>query len=375
VSRGVGYGRRVPSRQPRFRCSLLSFAYLVMRRVLALIMLLGRSREAKEIEVLVLRHQVEVLHRLYPRPRFEPADRAWLAALSRLLPRRRWSQVFLVRPETVLRWHSRHVARRWTYPNEPKGRPPIPDELAQLIVRLASENPTWGYERVRGELLGLGHRVAGSTIHKVLRQHHLDPAPRRASRTWRAFLCQQAASIVACDFFAVDTISVRRLYVLFFIHHQSRRVFVAGVTTNPTRAWVTQPARNVSGKLAEVGLRARFVIRDRDGKFGPEFDTVWGADGAAVVRTPVQAPNANAITERFVRTVRAECTDRLLIINNWHLRRVLDRYVRHYNEHRPHRSLHHHPPQARFHHGLGASEVITRRSVLGGLINEYSKAA
>jgi transposase InsO family protein len=182
-------------------------------------------------------------------------------------------------------------------------------------------------------------------------------------------LRQQAAGVVACDFFTVDTISLRRLYVLFFIHRKSRRVFVAWIWSNPTRASVTPQARNLSAALAEAPLRLRFVVRDRDGKFGPEFNPVWEAGGAEVICTPVRAPNANAIAERFVPTVRAECTDRLLIINERHARRVLERYVAHYNEHRPHRSLQLDAPQPRPPQVSGGT--IVRRQLLGGLINEY----
>ena len=199
-----------------------SFAYLAIRRVLSLVVLVLRCSASKEIEILVLRHELEILRRRQPRPRLEPADRAWLAVLSRLLPRERWS-AFGVRPETLLRWHRRLVARRWTYPHRHLGRPPVADELATLIVRLATDNPTWGYQRIKGELLNLGHRVAASTIAKVLRAHGVDPAPRRTSATWRQFLRRQAAGIVACDFFSVDTVLLRRLYVLFFIHHGTRR--------------------------------------------------------------------------------------------------------------------------------------------------------
>jgi transposase InsO family protein len=186
-------------------------------------------------------------------------------------------------------------------------------------------------------------------------------------------LRQQAAGIVACDFFTVDTISLRRLYVLFFIHHHSRRVFVAGITANPTRAWLTRQARNLSAAPAQVGPRSRFVVRDRDGKFGPQFNTVWEAGGAEVICTPVRAPNANAIAERFVRTIRAERTDRLLLINEGHARRALERYVAHCNEHRPHRSLQLGAPRPRAPHVSGGT--VLRRPVLGGLINEYAIAA
>jgi len=364
-------------RQPdRHRSYLWSFAYLAVRRMIALMVLVLRSSQSKEIEILVLRHELEILRRNQPRPRLEPADRAWLAALSRLLPRERWS-AFGVRPETLLRWHRRLVARHWTYPHRRPGRPPIADELAELIVRLATDNPTWGYQRIQGELLSLGHWVAASTIGKVLRTHSLDPAPRRSSATWRQFLCQQAASIVACDFFSVDTVSLRRLYVLFFIHHGTRRVFLAGITTHPTWEWVTQCARNVSADLREAGLAVKDVLRDRDAKFGLGFDAVWQGEGASIVRCPVRAPNANAICERWVRTVRSECTDRLLIVNERHLRRVLGRYVRHYNEHRPHRALELHSPQRQT---LSARTTpatirsIRRHEVLGGLVNEYHAA-
>ena len=282
-----------------------------------------------------------------------------------------------MRPETLLRWHRRLVARHWTYPHRLSGRPQIPSELAALIVRMATDNPAWGYQRVRGELLSLGHRVAASTIAKVLKSHDIDPAPQRTSSTWRQFLRRQATGIVACDFFSVDTVSLRRLYVLFCIHHGTRRVSLAGITRNPTWDWVTQCARNVSAELRDAGVAVKYLLRDRDGKFGPSFDAVWEGEGANVVRCPVRAPNANAIAERWVRTVRSECTDRLLIVNQAHLRRVLDRYVRHYNEHRPHRGLALHSPQPRTPAATSKPATvpcILRQEVLGGLINEYHAA-
>jgi len=332
-----------------------------------------RPSGSKEIEILVLRHELEILRRNQPRPRLGPGDRAWLAALSGLLPRVRWS-AFGVRPETLLRWHRRLVARHWTYPQSNLGRPPIPDELATLIVRLATDNPTWGYQRIQGELLSLGHRVAASTIAKVLRSNGIDPAPRRTSVTWRQFLHRQAASIVACDFFSVDTVSLRRLYVLFFIHHRTRRVIFAGITTNPARDWVTQCARNVTEDLRDAGVAVKYLLRDRDTKFGPGFDAVWQGEGARILRSPVRAPNANAVAERFVRTVRSECTDRLLILNERHLRRVLDRYVRHYNEHRPHRGLELRRPLPSPGSMPTTIASVRRREILGGLINEYHAA-
>jgi putative transposase len=202
-----------------------SFVYLALHRLLELMVLCWRSTDAKEVEILVLRHQLTVLRRQHPRPRLQPQDRALLAALSRLLPRPRWSS-FLVTPETLLRWHRRMVRRHWTYPARPRGRPPVPDQVQTVIVRLATENPRWGYQRIRGELLRLGCRVSASTIARVMRANGLQPAPRRAatSTTWRSFLRHQAAAIVACDFFTVDTVFLQRLYVLFFIqlHNPAR---------------------------------------------------------------------------------------------------------------------------------------------------------
>jgi putative transposase len=196
----------------------------------------------------VLRHELAVLRRQHPRPRLQPTDRALLAALSRLLPRARWS-VFVVRPETLLRWHRRMVRRCWTYPTTSTGRPPISEQVQQLVVRLARENPRWGYQRIHGELLRHGVRVSASSIRRVLRAHGLDPAPRRAQTSWRSFLRQQAAGIIACDFFTVDTIFLQRVYVLFFIELGSRQVHLAGVTDHPTGLWVAQQARNLLASL------------------------------------------------------------------------------------------------------------------------------
>ena len=180
-----------------------------------------RSAEAKEVEILVLRHQLAVLRRQRPRPRLQPKDRALLAALSRLLPRPRWS-IFLVTPETLLGWHRRMVRRRWTYPAPARGRPSVPQQLQALIVRLATENPRWGYQGIRGELLCLGFRVSASSIARVLRASGLQPAPRHTSTTWRSFLRRQASDILACDFLTVDTVFLQRLYVVFFIQLHTR---------------------------------------------------------------------------------------------------------------------------------------------------------
>jgi putative transposase len=322
---------------------LPKLTYLSLCRTIQLITLLARGDAAKDLEILVLRHQLAVLRRQVPRPRLEPADRALLAAVSRVLPRGRWS-CFLVKPETLLRWHRHLVAGGWTYPRRGPGRPPLDEATQQLIVRLAWENPRWGYQRIKGELLHLGVRVSATAIRATLRRHRLDPAQRRAPTTWRAFLRQQAAGILACDFFTVDTVSLRRLYVLFFIELATRRVHLAGVTANPNGAWVAQQARNLLLVLGEQRRRVQFLLRDRDAKFWRLFDDLFRAEGAEIVMTPIQAPNANAFAERWVGTIRAECLDWLLIVGRRHLERVLHIYIQHYNAHRPHRALGLGPP-------------------------------
>jgi putative transposase len=354
-----------------------SFVYLALRRSLELVLLCFRSAEANEIEILVLRHELAVLRRQHPRPRMHPKDRALLAVLSRLLPRARWS-VFLVQPETLLRWHRRMICRRWTYPTTSHGRPAISDEAQQLVVRLARENPRWGYQRIHGELLRLGVRVSASSIRRVLRAHGLDPAPRRAATSWRAFLRQQAAGILACDFFTVDTVFLQRVYVLFVIELGSRRVHLVGVTAHPTGWWVAQQARNLVAVLDDQATAFKFLIRDRDTKFSRAFDDVWRSTGTEVIRTPVQAPNANAVAERWVGSVRRECLDQLLIVGCRQLAGVLRVYVEHYNRHRPHRSLGHMAPvPSVLAEPKGGSILggLRRRDLLGGLIHEYEPAA
>ena len=314
-----------------------SLCYLVFRCVLQLVLLRPRSEEFKELEIVVLRHELAVLRRQTRRPQLTTTDRVFLAAASRLLPRSRWRS-FLVTPATLLRWHRRLVARRWTYGGR-SGRPPIGGEIRELVLRLARENPRWGYQRIVGELNGLGIAVSATTVRKILRQAGLGPAGERAGLSWRAFLRAQAQSMLAVDFFTVETISLQRLYVLFFIELGSRRVHFAGCTANPTGAWVTQQARQFAWTLQERPTPFRFLIRDRDSKFTRDFDAVFASEGIEIIKTPVRAPKANAIAERFVRTVRAECLDWLLIVNRRHLERVLRVFVDHYNSHRPHRSL------------------------------------
>jgi putative transposase len=351
-----------------------SLVYLLLRQVLQLLTQLARDGGAKDVELLVLRHQVAVLRRQVHRPDLQPADRVVLAALSRLLPRARWS-AFFVTPATLLRWHRQLLARHWTYPHRRCGRPPVASEIRDLVLRPAAENPTWGHRRVQGELVGLGHRVAASTVWKILHRAGVGPAPRRCGLTWKQFLTVQAHTILACDFFTVDTVFLKRIYVLFFMELATRRVHIVGATMHPTGAWVTQQARNVLMDLDHHADHLRFLLRDRDSKFTTAFDTVSTAAGIEVTRTPAKAPRANAFAERWVGTVRRECTDRILIANERHLITVLGEYTTHYNGHRPHRALAQRPPNPSSTSNPTSATKIQRRHILGGLINEYAQAA
>ena len=275
-------------------------------------------------------------------------------------------------PRTLLRWHRALVRRKWRQPPGRVGRPPLSPEIRELVLRLARENPRWGHRRICGELGKLRFRVSPTSIRRVLAQARLEPAPRRSGPSWREFLRAQAASIIACDFFTVETILLRRFYVLFFIAHGSRRVWLAGCTRNPTGEWVTQQARNLGLDFSDQGVR--FLIRDRDSKYSGPSDEVFRSEGIRIVKTPVRAPKANAIAERFVRTIRADCLDWLLILSRRHLEHVLRVFVDHYNRERPHRALDLRPPQAR----SGSEPTPCRpihRDRLGGLIHEYYQAA
>jgi transposase InsO family protein len=351
-----------------------SLVYLLLRQILQMLTQLARDGGAKDVEILVLRHQVAVLRRQVRRPDLQPADRVVLAALSRLLPRPRWS-TFFVTPATLIRWHRELLARHWTYPHARPGRPPIDKQVRDLVLRLAAENPLWGHRRIQGELVGLGYRVAASTVSKILNQAGIDPAPRRSGPTWTQFLAAQAHTILACDFFTVDPVLLKRICVLFFVELATRQVHVIGVTAHPTGTWVAQQARNLLMDLGQRAAGLRFLLRDRDTKFTSVFDAVFAGAGIDVIKTPPRAPRANAFAERWVGTVRRECTDRILIIGERHLATVLAEYTSHYNDHRPHRSLGQRPPNPPTTVvDLNAARVH-RRPVLGGLINEYSQAA
>jgi len=354
-------------------------AYTIARFVLEVAAVLMRREVTKDVELLVLRHENAVLRRQVKRVRYEPADRVWLAALSRLLPRHCWAQVFCVSPDTLSRWHRRLVARRWTYPHQATpGRPPTPAAIRRLVVTMARQNPRWGHRRIQGELARLGHKIAYSTVWEILKKAGIDAAPNHSGPAWGEFLSAQAHRIIACDFMHADTVFLRRLYVLLFIEHGTRRLHIAGVTASPTGAWVAQQARNLTMDLGPRMDTLRFLIRDRDSKYTAAFDGVYGAESIQIIKTPPRAPRANAICERVAGTLRRELLDRILILGPGHLHRILAEYTIHYNTRRPHQSLDQQCPDADTAipapvTGL-ASGRIKRRPILGGLINEYEAA-
>ncbi len=352
---------------------------LVLTFFLDLIQVLTRSKQDQALEVLILRQQLRIALRKAPTvPRLSRWEKVTLAALGARC-RDLAQALVLVKPATVLRWQRAIVCRKWTYGNTPKrGRPPAPDATVDLIVRFARENRAWGYGKIQGELLKVGHRVSQATIKRVLRRQGLPPAPRRGRTTWRAFLAQHREQLLACDFFTVDTLFLQRLYVLFFIELGSRRLHLVGCTAHPTAAWVTQQARQRSWQLQDSSAQPlRFLIRDRDGKFPASFDRVFASEGLTVVKTPPRTPNANAVAERAVRSIRAECLDQVFIVNQAHLRSVLADYVAYYNHRRPHQGRGQALPVPRV--AAPALPVpparIQRHPVLGGLINDYDIAA
>ena len=323
---------------------LLRLAYLGVANMFTLIRLLPMSDRDKDAEILALRHQITVLERQLgkTRPRFCPGDWAFLAALLHRLPRDVLGRLrLLVRPDTVLRWHRDLLARRHAARSRPRspGRPRTVHSIRRLVLRLVRENPSWGYRRIHGELLVLAIKVAASTVWGILRQAGIDPAPDRATATWADFLRSQADVLLARGFFETATLTGTRLYVLVVIEHATRRIRILGATPHPVASWVAQAAKNLVMDLESSGARARFLIRDHDGKFPGLFDAVLRDTGLKVVLSGIQMPRMNSIMERWVQTCRYELLDRTLIWDQRHLLCALREFEHFYNQHRPHRTL------------------------------------
>lgn len=352
--------------------------HLFFRIVFRALVRAADSSGQTELEIVVLRHQLRILKRRLPRAAVRPRDQAFLAAAARYLPRPAL-QGFIVSPQTLLRWHRQLASWKWArYTRRPRrrGRPPLPDYVRELILKIAKENPRWGYRRVHGELARLGIKVSATAIRNLLRTNGHGPAPRADGPGWHDFLSAQAKTILATDFFTVESLFLKRYYVLFFIEVATRRVHLAGCTAHPDGLWVTQQARNLF--MQADGLDGmRFLIHDRDTKFCGPFDEVFRTEGFEVVKTPYRAPSANAFAERWVKSVRHECLDHLLIVGRRHLEHVATTYVDHYNGHRPHRALDQASPDLASPRAEAVFDLsrIVRRDRLGGLLHEYRVAA
>ena len=345
---------------------LASLIYSLLRVLLDAIAISRSDRVKLEAEVLALRRQVQVLERQIKRVQWAAGDRMVIAALRDRLPPSAWAGL-LVRPATVLGWHRALVGRQWaSYRGRPRrGRPPISTECRALIVRMARENPNWGYFRIRGELIKLGHTVAATTIRSVLLAAGVPPAGRRARLSWKQFLAAHAQTLVAADFFSVDTIFFKRLYVLIYMHLATRRILLATCTDAPTESWVTQQARNLSWRLEEEGIELSALIHDRDKKFAHSADMILRSMSARVILTPLLAPKANSHAERWIGSCRRECLDWMLVVNQRHLEAILSEYCDHYNHARPHRSCHLRPPAARGDPSCPQEGQVRRRQRLG----------
>ncbi|TJZ97890.1 integrase core domain-containing protein [Actinacidiphila oryziradicis] len=364
---------------------LLRLAYLAVTNAFAALRLLPMSDRAKDAEILALRHQITVLERQLgtEKVRFAPEDRAFLAALLQPLRREVLQRLrLLVRPDTVLRWHRDLMKQRHANTCQPKrpGRPPTVRSIRALVLRLVRENPSWGYRRVHGEPATLGITIAASTVWEILKTEGIDPAPGRASTTWADFLRSQADALLACDFIETTTLSGQRQYILAVIEHASRCVRVLGTTAHPSASWVTQAAKNLVMDLEDAGAKARYMIRDRDGKFPELFDQVLAGAGIQVVLSGVRMPRMNSIMERWVQTLRHELLDRTLIWNERHLRHALREFEQHHNAHRPHQAMNQAAPLRAAPEPITDSARIAgldirRHDRLGGVIHEYQHAA
>lgn len=355
--------------------------FMVLQIVSTLVELIQLRRTLardKELEILLLRRQLAVYERIQRQPmRLTRGEKLTLVVLavrlkattSRMI-KQLGEVIRIVKPKTIFSWHRELVRWKWTYRQRNRGGQPRTDrEIERLVVCLARENG-WGNERIEGELLKLDYEISDETVANILRRHGIPPVPERdSSPSWRYLMTHYQDQLLACDFFTVDTLFLQTLYVLIFIEIGSRRVHFAGCTTHPDNAWITQQARQVIWELDERDPAIRFLIRDNHKKFSHAFDTVFRSAGIKVIPTPCRAPNANANAERWIRSVREECLDKMLSINQAHLRRVMREYIAFFNEARPHQGLDQQipvPPASR-----AASGPVRCRTVLGGIIHDY----
>jgi transposase len=353
----------------------LRFVFLLIMRTASWLRLSQREEAWKTAEILILRHQLAVLQRRQSRrPDLHWADRALLATLLAVIPKvRRHGLRLLVTPDTIMRWHRDIVRRRWAARSMrgKTGRPAIRRNIRALVLRLARENPHWGYRRIHGELAGLGVKVAASTVWEILKNAGIDPAPRRTRPGWPQFLRSQAEAILACDFFTADLLDGTQAYVLAVIEHASRRIRILGVTLHPTGEWTAQQARNLMMDLAEQAHRVKFMIRDRGSNYTAAFDAVLADAGIRTVLCNIRTPRMNAIAERWIGGCRRELLDRTLIWNQAHLRRILRQYETHHNQHRPHRSLDSAAPLKLLPEPVQLEQYRVRRHPrVGGMVNE-----
>ena len=347
---------------------------LSLRQVLRLLLLTCRSSRSKDLELLVLRQELAVLRRQVPHPKTRREERLVLTVLQRFRPlHERLSNLFT--PDTLRRWHRELVRRKWDGPHRIDKRKTIQLKTQLVVWRLSQENPMWGYRRIQGELQKIGIDISATSIRRITAPKRR-PGPKRD--TWRQFMRSQASSIIACDLFTVESVKLTTLHVLFFIELHTRRVLIGGVTDGAANlTWATQIVRNLSQAREDRSEPVRFLVHDRDKRFGATFDEVFRAEGIEIVRTRWRAPKANAYAERWIRTARAECLDRVMVLGRRHLEQLLTTYVKHYNEERPHRSLGLEPPGGSARHRALSPEPgeIGRRDRLGGLIHEYYRKA
>ena len=358
----------------------LRFVFLLITRASSWLQLSRHEETWKTAEILILRHQLAVLQRRQPRrPNLDWADRALTATLHGVIPKaRRHGLRLLVTPDTILRWHRDIVRRRWAARSMrgKTGRPATRRNIRALVLRLARENPGWGYRRIHGELAGLGVKVAASTAWEILKKAGIDPAPRRTGPTWPQFLRSQAEAILACDFFTAGLLDGTQAYVLAVIEHATRRIRILGATLHPTGEWTAQQARNLIMDLGCQAHRVKFMIRDRGSNYTAAFNAVLAYAGIRTVLCNVRTPRMNAITERWIGGCRRELLDRTLIWNRAHLRRILREYETHHNRHWPRRSLDSAAPLQPLPEPVDLEQYrIRRHTRAGGAINEYRLVA